>query len=120
MDILDLDILENVLQRLALQDLGREGVAQTLFLDTSPDSPDTLVSTLGHRFDFQLEVFLLDFDALSLGNPCQDEELLKRAESHLVGVGSNLGLAGPDVTVREAFLSQLHGKSGRRAFLLAR
>src|SRR5208337_4926413 len=120
MDGLDLDKFENVVQRLALQNLGREDVAQPFLLDPSPDSPDTLVGTRGHRFDFQLEVLLFYLDALRLGNPCQDEELLERTEGHLVGIGADLGLAGPDVSVREALLSQLYGEPGRRALLLAR
>ena len=54
-----------------------------------------------------VEVLLLDLDPLGVGDLDQEQELLERPEGRLVGVGADLGLAGPDLVVRHALPLQL-------------
>ena len=65
-----------------------------------------------------LDVRLLGLDLLGLGDLGQEEELLERLQGRLVGIGPDLGLAGPDVVVRQALLAQLPDQPTDRVCLL--
>ena len=103
--VLDLDRLEDLVDRLPLEDLDGQGVGQPFLLDPGPNSPDD-----SRRFASAIDSISCSRSSSSTLIPSASaifarmKNSLRLRRVDLVGVGADLGLAGPDVAVREAFL----------------
>ena len=93
---------EDPIDDFSFQDLGHERVGPSFLFESSAHPANALVGSRGDRFDLEGCVLFTDFDLLGIGDSREQQKLLERAHRRLMGIGPDLGFAGPDLVVGHA------------------